>query len=534
VLVACLALVAACGAARAITSEVVASGFSSPVDIVHADDGTGRLFVVEQAGRIRTVRGDAPDPTPFLDIATKVVFGGERGLLGLAFHPHFPSNGRFFVDYTRAADGATVIAEYHATAGALGTGDPASERVLLVIAQPYENHNGGALRFGPDGYLYIGMGDGGSANDPENRAQDRTQLLGKILRIDVDGAQPYAIPPGNPYANGGGRAEIWMYGLRNPWRFNFDRANGDFYVGDVGQDQYEEVDYFPAGQGAGANLGWRIMEGFHCTGLPDAATPCNDPSLKLAILEYTHGPACSITGGTEYRGTQVPALVGRYLFADFCTGAITSVARDAGGAWATRDVLTLAHNISTFGEDDAGEVYFADFERGEIRRFVSESTDRVDVVEYYDASLDHYFSTSAPTDIDALDGGVLDGWKRTGLGFTTWAALRPGFVEACRFYMPPAFGDSHFLSVSATECADVRRRFPQYIEEAPTFLYAAVPDATTGGCPAGTVPVYRIWNNRADSNHRYTTDRAVRDAMVMRGGIAEGYGPDAVAMCSVQ
>jgi glucose/arabinose dehydrogenase len=534
---ACLAVAAMAFAvpAAAITSAVVVGGVAAPVDIAHANDGSGRLFVVEQAGRIRVVSPSAGAIMgTFLDIAGKVGCCGERGLLGLAFHPDFRSNGRFFVDYTRSGDGATVIAEYHASASGLQSGDPASERILLVIPQPFENHNGGALRFGPDGLLYIGMGDGGSGNDPGNRAQDRTQLLGKILRIDVDRGAPYAIPASNPFASGGGRAEIWALGLRNPWRFHFDRATGDFYIADVGQDQYEEVDYLPTGTGAGANLGWRVMEGFHCTGL-GGGPPCNDPSLTLPIVEYPHANgACSITGGTVYRGTQVAALVGRYLYADLCTGAIFSVARDRSGAWVVRNVLTLGFNITTFGEDDAGESYFADYQRGEIRRFVAEPNDRVDVIEYYNAALDHYFSTSAPSDINALDAGVLGGWKRTGQSFVTLATAPAGFNEVCRFYIPPGLGDSHFLSASPAECADVRSRFPQFIQEAPTYLYAALPDPTSGACPAGTIAVYRIWNRRADSNHRYATDPAIRDQMVARGGVAEGYGTPPVAMCAIQ
>ncbi|HVO88562.1 MAG TPA: PQQ-dependent sugar dehydrogenase, partial [Casimicrobiaceae bacterium] len=436
--------------AAAITSSVVVGGLSAPVDIAHANDASGRLFVVEQGGRIRVIPlGSASIAGTFLDISSKVLAGGERGLLGLAFHPHFRDNGRFFVDYTRAGDGATVIAEYQAGASGLQQGDPGSERILLVIPQPFENHNGGALRFGPDGFLYIGMGDGGSGNDPGNRAQDRNELLGKILRIDVDHGSPYAIPAGNPFASGGGRAEIWALGLRNPWRFSFDRATGDFYIGDVGQDHYEEVDYFPVGTGAGANLGWRVMEGFHCTGL-GGGPPCNDPSLTLPVFEYPHASGvCSITGGIVYRGTQVRGLVARYLYGDYCNGAVSSLGRNASGAWVARGVLSLGANanVTTFGEDDDGEAYFADYSSGTIRRFVAESIDVVDVVEYYNAALDHYFVTSAPSDINALDSGTLRGWKRTGQSFRTLQSAPPGFVEACRFYIPPALGDSHFVSL---------------------------------------------------------------------------------------
>jgi glucose/arabinose dehydrogenase len=520
--------------AQAVESELVAQGFSAPLDIVNAHDGSNRLFVAEQGGRIWILQGGARDPVAFLDVSGLVVAGGERGLLGVAFHPQYRDNGRFFIDYTRVADGATVIAEYRVSSNAQRA-DPASARVLLVIAQPFENHNGGALRFGPDGLLYIGMGDGGSGNDPGNRAQDVSQLLGKILRIDVDHGDPYGIPPGNPFADApplSARREIWAYGLRNPWRFAFDRATGDFYVGDVGQGAWEEVDRFATGTGAGSNLGWRGMEGRHCTGL-STAIACNDPSLQLPIVEYDHGAGrCSITGGTVYRGTAVPALASRYVYADYCTGSMWSAAPDRDGTWRVRDLIAYGSPISTFGEDEAGELYFADYSRGQVRRLVAEPGDRADAIEYYNAALDHYFVSSAPSDIDALDAGVLTGWRRTGESFGAYTTPLPGYGAVCRFYIPPGLGDSHFVSASPDECAQVRARFPRFIEEAPTFMAEALPDPVTGACAAGQVPVYRVWNGRPDSNHRYTIDPAIRDGMVALGGIAEGYGPDAVAMCA--
>ncbi|HEX6138394.1 MAG TPA: PQQ-dependent sugar dehydrogenase [Casimicrobiaceae bacterium] len=311
-----VALCLAAHPAVAVTAGLVASGLASPVEIVHAGDASGRLFVAEQAGTIRIVRGSALSAAPFLDIGARAPAGGERGLLGVAFHPRYADNGRFFVDYTRRGDGATIIAEYRVSAADPDAADAASERILLTIAQPYPNHNGGALRFGPDGYLYIGMGDGGGANDPGNRAQDTRELLGKILRIDVDRGTPYAIPAGNPYANGGGRPEIWASGVRNPWRFNFDRVTGDLFIGDVGQDAFEEIDRLPAGAGAGTNLGWRMMEGNACTNLAGGPA-CFAASLTRPILAYSHGDGCSVTGGFVYRGTAVPALTGRYVYGDF-------------------------------------------------------------------------------------------------------------------------------------------------------------------------------------------------------------------------
>lgn len=513
------------------TTARVAAGLVNPVDIASAGDGTDRLFVAEQRGTIQIVTNGVVAATPFLDLSGNVVAGGEQGLLGVAFHPRYRDDGRVFVDYTRRADGATVIASYRVSATDANTADPASERVLLVIAQPFANHNGGALRFGPDGLLYIGMGDGGSANDPDGHAQDPRSLLGKLLRIDVDRGAPYAIPPGNPYADGvTGRPEIWAIGLRNPWRIGFDRATGDLYVGDVGQDRNEEIDRFAAGQGAGANLGWRMVEGFDCTANA-GPIPCPSAALTPPILAYTHADGCSVTGGTVYRGT-VPALAARYVYADFCSGRIWSAARSADGTWRARDVMTYAGSISAFGDNERGELYFADYASGEIRRFQADDTDWVDAIEFYHAALDHYFLSAEPSDIHALDAGVLRGWQRTGQSILFFGAASPGADPAYRFYIPPALGDSHFLTGDAAEAAVVRRRFPTFIEEGPLSMHVLLPDRASGTCAAGTRPVYRVWNGRADSNHRYTSDAAIRDAMVARGGIAEGYGPDNVAMCA--
>jgi hypothetical protein len=307
---------------------------------------------------------------------------------------------------------------------------------------------------------------------------------------------------------------------------------GDLYIGDVGQDAWEEVDRFAAGTGAGANLGWRVMEATHCTGL-SGPVACNDPALTLPIVEYNHSAGnCSVTGGTVYRGIDVAALAGRYLYADYCTGRIWSAAADRTGVWRVRDVVANGSSISTFGEDEHGELYFADYGRGQIRKFAPEPGDVGDVIEYYHAAFDHYFITSAPSDINALDAGILTGWRRTGESFATHTTFAAGFNPVCRFYIPPALGDSHFISASPDECAQVRARFPSYVQEGPTFMSEALPDTATGICAAGQVPVYRVWNGRLDSNHRFTTQRAIRDQMVARGGIAEGYGPDAVAMCA--
>lgn len=368
---ACLALAAlwvAVPAHAAVTWTKVVGGVTQPVDIAGARDGTNRLFVVQQTGQVRVIRNQTLVATPFLDINTLVLATGEQGLLGIAFHPQFASNRQFYVNYTRKADGATVVARYLANAGGADTADPASGQVLLVIAQPYSNHNGGAVKFGPDGYLYIGMGDGGSSNDPESRAQDRTTLLGKMLRIDVDAGSPYAIPAGNPWANGvNGRAEIFAIGLRNPWRISFDRGTGDFWIADVGQGAIEEVNRVAAGTGAGANFGWRMMEGNNCTGL-SGPVACNDASLTRPVVAYGHDVGCSVTGGFVYRGTHVPSLAGKYVYGDFCSGRLWA-ATGAGSAWTPAELGDTAYQLSAFGEDDAGELYFADYATGDIYRF---------------------------------------------------------------------------------------------------------------------------------------------------------------------
>jgi glucose/arabinose dehydrogenase len=350
-----LAMAAGAGVpARAQTSivlEPVLSGLSAPVFVTHAGDGSGRLFVVEQGGTIRVLQNGASSPTLFLDISDRVIAGGEQGLLGLAFHPAYETNRRLFVDYTRRSDGATVIAEYHASAGDRNVADR-TETVLLTIPQPFANHNGGMLAFGPDGFLYIGMGDGGSANDPGDRAQNVNELLGKILRLDVDhpasAQQLYSSPADNPFAGAtAGRDEIYALGLRNPWRFSFDRQTGDLVAGDVGQSAREEVDVIVRG----GNYGWRTWEGTQCTG--NDPPPCNPAGFIMPIAEYGHtGSRCSITGGYVYRGSRGSLPAGAYVFGDYCSGEI--FLRQAGQFGV---ILGTGANVSSFGEDQDGEVY---------------------------------------------------------------------------------------------------------------------------------------------------------------------------------
>jgi glucose/arabinose dehydrogenase len=511
----------------------VATGLQQPVDIVAAGGGPGDLYIVEKPGRIRVVRNGVLVATPVLDIVAKVQACDECGLLGVAFHPSFAQNGYLYVNYTRKPDGATVIARFRVPPGTPDVADPESEVALLSPNQPFPNHNGGAPRFGPDGYLYIGLGDGGSGNDPGNRSQDPTTLLGKLLRIDVDGGSPYAIPPGNPFALGGGRPEIYATGLRNPWKFAFD---GDaLYIADVGQDQREELNLVPAAASAGANFGWRVLEGTRCTGLGGGA-PCDSAGYTPPIVEYDHDTGCSITGGEIYRGSGLPDWVrGRYVFGDFCTGAVYVLGGGPPTAtWSVAELGRTGFNIATFGRDSAGNLYVGDFGGGRVLRIgAPDDPQVVDAVEYYYAAGDRYFVTSLAGEIEALDAGVLTGWQRTGLGFRAWPAPRTGSVPICRFWLPPPIG-SHFFSADPAECARVQAQFPAFVLETDAAMHLAPPDPASGACPSPATqqPVYRVWNARIDTNHRYTTDPAVRDAMVAAGGVAEGYGPDAVAMCA--
>jgi glucose/arabinose dehydrogenase len=349
----------------AIMLERVLTGLSSPVYVTSARDGSGRLFVVEQGGIIKVLQPGATMPTVFLDISGRVATtGSEQGLLGLAFHPGFASNRRFFVNYTRRGDGATVIAEYLASVNDPDVANVRTRRVLFVRGQPYENHNGGMIEFGPnDGYLYIFMGDGGSANDPENQAQNLLSRLGKILRIDVDRSsanRAWAVPPDNPF----GRGAVYALGFRNPWRASFDRLTAELYVGDVGQGAREEINLVTPG----GNFGWRVFEGNLCTGLDPGR--CDDAGFTAPIASYrTHeGGRCAVTGGYVYRGTLGTLPDGTYLSGDYCSGEIFAL---AGGVFSV--LLDTALNISSFGEDEAGELYVVGH-GGTVHRIVKAPT----------------------------------------------------------------------------------------------------------------------------------------------------------------
>jgi glucose/arabinose dehydrogenase len=352
-----------------VSFEPVVGGLDSPLAVTHAGDGSGRLFVAQQGGAIRIVRDGALVETPFIDIGERIRPGGERGLLGLAFHPDYPEDPRFFVNYTDE-EGDTQIAAYEVDPA---NGDLAvdEESRLLTIGQPYANHNGGALAFGPDGYLYIATGDGGSGGDPHGFGQALDAVLGKILRVDVDtpsGDRRYSVPDDNPFAaTEGARPEIWHYGLRNPWRMSFDRATGDLWIGDVGQNAWEEIDVARAGTG-GLNFGWNRMEASHCF-RPD--TGCEDPAFTLPITEYGRDEGgCTVIGGNVYRGAAQPALSGGYVFADYCAGLVWAIPADAVGPMPPVLVAETATRPSAFGEDEAGELFVTDISSGELLRVV--------------------------------------------------------------------------------------------------------------------------------------------------------------------
>jgi glucose/arabinose dehydrogenase len=343
-----------------------AGGFTLPVHITHANDNSNRVFVVEQGGRIRIFKNDMALTTPFLDIAGRVSCCGERGLLSVAFPPGYASKNRFYVSYTNNT-GDSVISMFQTTLDP-NIADPDSEVILLTVQQPFGNHNGGLIKFGPGGYLYIGFGDGGSGGDPFGNGQNLNTLLGKLLRIDVESVPgTYQIPASNPFVGvPNSRAEIWAWGLRNPWKFAFDRANGDLYTADVGQNLYEEVNYQPAASVGGENYGWNIMEGMHCY----SSQTCSPVGLTLPVTEYTHGPGCSVTGGYVFRGPGNPSLQGTYFYGDLCSGVISGL-KNNGGVWQSRVMLDSTITISTFGEDQPGNLYVADYGAGQLYRIAA-------------------------------------------------------------------------------------------------------------------------------------------------------------------
>jgi uncharacterized protein (TIGR03437 family) len=358
-------LIAICVSAQSpdIRLVQVAAGLRNPTEIQFPPDGSGRLFVLEQAGRIRIVKDGAILDPPFLDWTRNVSSGGERGLLGLAFPPGFAAKQYFYINYTDP-QGNTAVSKLRVSSDP-NRADAGSEHVILPVVQPFANHNGGHVGFGPDGFLYIGMGDGGSAGDPNGNGQNLNTLLGKLLRIDTESGGDYVNPSTNPFMNrAGARPEIWAYGLRNPWKFTFDRENGNLYIGDVGQSRAEEIDFQPASSKGGENYGWNRTEGLGCYSPP---SDCNVDGITMPVAQYGRSLGSSVTGGFVYRGASVPSLQGTYLYGDFGSGRLWGLRSTASG-WDNRELLSTGLQISTFGEDAAGEVYVADYGNGGLYR----------------------------------------------------------------------------------------------------------------------------------------------------------------------
>jgi glucose/arabinose dehydrogenase len=352
--------------------HLLVSGLNSPLGLEQPNDGSNRLFVVEQGGTIRIIQNGAVLAQPFLDISGKVVTGGEMGLLGVTFHPGFQQNGKFYANYVRSLSGQiqSVIAEYTASPANATTVDPASERILLTVDQVgnFNNHKAGQLAFGPDGFLYFGLGDGGSEGDPFGHGQNTQTLLGKLMRIDVNATSPglqYQIPADNPFVAGGGLPEIWAFGFRNPWRFSFDRTSGRLFLADVGQDSFEEVDIVQKG----GNYGWNIMEGLHCFNPP---TGCNTTGLTLPIAEYSHSEGNAVIGGYVYHGSNIPGLQGMYVFGDLGTGKIWVLQETSPNVFARTLVATTGKTISSLGQDQSGELYLVDYGGGNVYRIVAQ------------------------------------------------------------------------------------------------------------------------------------------------------------------
>lgn len=391
-----------------------ASGFDKPIDIKNCGDD--RLFIVEQRGKIFIIKRinnvDSILPTPFIDISNLVnQTGNERGLLGLTFHPDYANNGYFYVNYTRSSDGATRISRFSVSQGDPDVADPNSELNLITVSQPYTNHNAGDMHFGPDGYLYFGLGDGGSFDDPQNRAQNTQLLLGKMIRIDVDNGNPYSVPASNPFVgNGNVLDEIWAIGVRNPWKFSFDRCTGDLWIGDVGQDDWEEVDFEPAGDPGGHNYGWRCYEGNHDFNTSGCG-PQGDYTFPVA--EYANpNIGCSMTGGYVYRGWKFGKLWGHYLYADYCSGRIWSVTPDGQGGWNNQEILNFSdYELASFGEDQHGELYMAGQSNGRIYKIEEDSCYPVAYIK----NMDTVILPGNSVTLEAIYGpGHTYQWQRNG------------------------------------------------------------------------------------------------------------------------
>lgn len=369
-----------------LATEVVATGLNFPVHLTAPDSDSSRLFVVEQSGKIRVIKNGTLLADPFLDISSQVISGGEQGLLGLAFHPNYLSNGYFYVNYTAASpEGQTTVSRFSVSGTNPDSAVLASEAVILTVPQPFANHNGGMIAFGPnDGYLYIGLGDGGAADDPNNNGQNPLVLLGKMLRIDIDGASPYAIPDDNPFVGDGSTLdEIWALGLRNPWRWSFDRMTSDLWIADVGQGVWEEIDFQSASSTGGENYGWRLKEGSFCFNPLVGCDPAgilDDPIYEYQHLDDLYGFRCAVTGGYVYRGCAIPELEGTYFFADYCTGEVWTMSYDGadvvGPLNRTNELFGINNfAIPAFGQDAWGELYILEYSaNGKIHKIVPDGS----------------------------------------------------------------------------------------------------------------------------------------------------------------
>ena len=408
--------------ARAQESEIrlvrVTGGLTNPIDMQSARDGSGRVFVVQQNGVIRLLRDGQLASAAFLDIRTKTRSSGECGLLGLAFPPGFQDRPHFYVNYTNPECTLSTVARYQLTSNR-DVADPASEQIILQQSQPFQNHNGGRLAFGPDGYLYLGFGDGGSGGDPQNNGQALATWLGKILRIDTEsGASPYAVPRSNPFVSSStAKPEIWAYGLRNPWRFSFDRETGDLWIADVGQSRAEEINFQPASSPGGENYGWRLMEGLSCY---NPANNCNRSGLTLPILEYTRERGdISVTGGYVYRGPRWASLRGTYVYGDYASGRIWGIRRE-GTAFNNRLLIDTSLTISSFGEDEDGEIYVAAYGSGELYRIESTEAPR--------------FTSNSVTNAASFEGGMTPG--SAAVVFVSGVRSQPGVTAASAVPLP--------------------------------------------------------------------------------------------------
>ncbi len=471
----------------------VAAGLDRPVHVTHAGDGKGRLFIVEQPGKIRIVSNGSLQPVPFLDISDRISCCGERGLLSVAFPPGFSAKGYFYVNYTNAA-GNTVVARFSVT-GAGDVADPGSESIILTVDQPFSNHNGGQIAFGPDGMLYIGMGDGGGAGDPLESGQVRSSVLGKLLRIDVEsGVQPYAIPANNPFVSvSTARPEIWATGLRNPWRFSFDRETGDLYIADVGQNLYEEINFQAANSVGGENYGWNILEGTHCF----QQSSCDTNGLVNPALEYAHSAGGrSVTGGYVYRGGIFPRMRGVYLFGDFASGQLAGMRRlDTGFASAL--LADTGFLISSFGEDESGEMYVADL-NGNLYRIE-------DNVRYSELSFVGALASYRPG--DPIQIAVSETSPQRAVVQDLWVAI--GTPDGRLLYLTDRLGEEFSVTPQPF------KRQIDTNERTQEVLNATLPQTTL----PGTYRLYAIYNdpNPGTLDLSITLRSNIAEAVVMIG-----------------